>query len=57
MCRSPLVGNATLIATVVTPAINYTDTTVEAATWYTYYVKGYNDAGDGTKSRTKLKPR
>ncbi len=52
--RANLIGSAALIATIVTPAVSYTDTTVEADHWYRYYVKGYNDEGDGTKSRTRF---
>ena len=52
--RANLIGSAALIATIVTPAVSYTDTTVVADQWYRYYVKGYNDEGDGTKSRTRF---
>ena len=52
--RANLIGSAAPIATIVTPAVSYTDTTVEADQWYRYHVKGYNDEGDGTKSRTRF---
>ena len=52
--RANLVGSATLITTVNAQTLTYTDTTVEADHWYRYYVKGYNDVGDGTKSRTRF---
>ena len=52
--RANLVGSATLISTVNTQTLTYTDTTVETDHWYRYYVKAYNDTGDGTKSRTRF---
>ena len=51
--RGALTGDSTLIATVGATAASHTDTTVEADTWYRYYVKAHNDDGDGTKSRTR----
>ena len=51
--RGGLTGDAALIATLGTSAASHTDTTVEADAWYRYYVRAYNDAGNGTKSRTR----
>ena len=52
--RAGLTGDASLIATVAATTVSHTDTTVETDTWYRYYVRAYNDAGDGTKSRTRF---
>ena len=52
--RAGLTGKAELIATVAATSVSHTDTTVESDTWYRYYVRAYNDAGDGTKSRTRF---
>ena len=52
--RANLVGSATPITTVNAQTLTYTDTTVETDHWYRYYVKAYNDVGDGTKSRTRF---
>ena len=52
--RASLTGEATLIATVGPDTLLYTDTTVDADTWYRYHVRGYNDAGNGDRSRTRF---
>ena len=52
--RAGLTGEATLMATVGPDTLLYTDTTVDADTWYRYHVRGYNDAGNGDRSRTRF---
>ena len=51
--RDLLGSNGVLIGTVNADTLTFTDTTAETDTWYKYWVRGYNDAGDGNKSITR----
>ena len=52
--RGGLTGEATLMATLGASAIGHTDTAAEAGVWCRYHVRGYNDAGNGDRSRTRF---